>query len=454
MIRAAVLQPGGVLAVCSLLWSIAPSAVAQPHVLSSIRAPGDGQRVELSLEVGGQLSLVDQGKVRSVDMSVVAQIAYEERILADDTDAAQSLRCYELADATIKIDKGGARPSLRQARRLIGMQTTAEETLLYSPDGTLTRDELDLLDVPGNSLLIERLLPAEAVVVGQQWPHDDKLLARLLSIDAISQSDVTSTLKQLDRDAARCEIGGTLQGAIHGVSTEIEVAGKYKFDLLERRITWFALLIKERRSIGHVGPGIDAVAKLQMRIIPGAETPHLDPDVVAESAFTPSAELLQLEYTSAPGQFRLAFDRRWHVMVDDAEVLAMRMVDRGDLVAQCNVSPLPRTRPESLPTLARFQQDIKRSLDKHFVQFVQASESTSPRGYRVYRVVVSGEVAQLPIQWNYYLVADPSGRHTVLAFSVEAEMVELLGQSDAAIVASLEFIEPAAAAAAQPTLAR
>ena len=75
----------------------------------------------------------------------------------------------------------------------------------------------------------------------------------LMGLDAISQSEVYSVLKEVDTTAARMEVEGHIEGAIGGVSTELKIKGRYKFSLKQKRITWFALLVEEKRSIGHVG---------------------------------------------------------------------------------------------------------------------------------------------------------------------------------------------------------
>ena len=56
-------------------------------------------------------------------------------------------------------------------------------------------------------------------------------------------------------------MAGVVQGAIGGVSTEIELKAKYEYDLQQKRITWFALLIKEKRAVGHVSPGTLSTAR-------------------------------------------------------------------------------------------------------------------------------------------------------------------------------------------------
>ena len=121
-------------------------------------------------------------------------------------------------------------------------------------------------------------------------------------------------------------------------------------------------------------------------------------------------------------------------MNETADSLAMRLVDRGELVAQCNVTTLAPVKPGGQATLEKFQQDIERSLAKSFRRFLAASQSENDLGYTIYRVAAEGAVDELPIQWNYYLVADRQGRQTVFAFTLESDLVERLGAADAAVV--------------------
>ena len=150
-------------------------------------------------------------------------------------------------------------------------------------------------------------------------------------------------------------------------------------------------------------------------------------------------ESTTLQFVAANHGFSFLHDRRWHVMVDERESLAMRMIDRGDLVAQCNVALLPKGEPGKHPTLAKFQADIEQSLDKNFKQFAEASETTNTLGYTVYRVVATGAVSELPIEWIYYRVADRDGHQVVFAFTLESELKPQLADSDQAIVDTLEF---------------
>jgi hypothetical protein len=193
------------------------------------------------------------------------------------------------------------------------------------------------------------------------------------------------------------------------------------------------------------------VARLQMRISPNAVYAQLDDAALAKLPLKPRPETRQLAYESSAGHYRFVYDRTWHVMNDTAEALAMRLVDRGELVAQCNVTRLAPAADGKIPTLATFQEDIQKALGKNFGRFLSAAESSNDHGYTVYRATIEGEVEDLPIQWIYYLVADERGRQAVFAFTLESKLVERFEGADSPIINSVELGGGAVDTAARPT---
>jgi hypothetical protein len=414
----------------------------EPVSLTSKRGAGDIARVEVQVEASGELKVNDNGKLRPLKMTVRGKAVYDEQIVGIEPGERlerTSLRYYETAEAEIGIEKGISKPKLREDRRMISAQVNSNDAALFSPLGSLTREELELIDIPGNSLLVDDLLPEKPVAVGDKWQHTDQLLARLMGLDAVSQSDVFSELKQIDDQTAKVELSGSIQGALAGVAADIDVKGRYLFDRRQNRVTWVALVTHEKRSAGYVAPGVDVDARVQMKITPGVTAGKLTENGISELSLQQQPHSLDLEYVSSSGRLQLRCDRRWFVMNDQPDAVALRLVDRGELVAQCNVSALADAAPDKPTTLTKFQEDIKKTLDKNFGQFLNASQSTSESGINIYRVVIAGTVSELPIQWNYYLVSDREGHQTVFAFTVEQALVEKLGNADQEIVDSLEF---------------
>lgn len=340
---------------------------AAKHSLKTRHRQGELTRVEIALQVGGDLKLVTDGKAKDLPMSVVANLKYDEQLLAMDAAgrAARALRYYDDTRAVIKVDKGGEKPTLDANRRLIAVDKTDKSApLLYCPETPLGREELDLIDLPGNSLLVDRLLPPEPVAFGETWKLDSQTLSDLLVLDAVGWSDVTAVLGEVKQGVAEIAAAGSIQGAVGGVATEIELKAKYRFDLQLERVTYLALLIKEKRAVGHVGPGLDTVAKVLISIMPIGSSAHLTDAALAKVPRKTGPGLAELNYSAASGQYQFQHDRRWYLTSDDAKLTIFRLLDRGELVAQCNVSLLPGEKKTPV-TLAEFQHDVERSLGKN-----------------------------------------------------------------------------------------
>ena len=436
--------------------SILPVEAAQAkrtYLLRSGRKPGDVDHVVARLAVGGELKEVVDEKVQRMKMGVECDFSYDEKTLEVPTASIncwRSARNYDKLDAVVKVEDEVLKPALRPERRLIGVQIELPKLTLFSPHGTLTRDELELIDVQANSLLLDRLLPEKPATIGEAWKIPEELLAALLGLDAVSQSDVQSVLKEVTEAVARMELSGRVAGTLDGVSTAIELKAKYRFDLARKRIDWLGLLVKEQRGVGRVERGVDAVTQLQLRISPQAGSPRLTDAALENLALKPSSELGKLSYTSTESGWQMTHDRGWHVIGDNRDLTILRRVDGSELVAQCNVSALPKLAPGKEITLADFQEDVQKALGQSFGGFVEAGQTASDADYRVYRVVVQGEVSQLPIRWNYYLVADAHGHQVAFAFTVEQKLLERFGKADEELIRSFRFADPKLTSAAQP----
>lgn len=431
----------------------AAAQTGEKHLLSAQHRPGELARVQIALQVGGDLKLIDnKGKSSELPMSVVANLAYDESLLAvaPDGKPSRSVRYYDDVRAVIKIAEGGEKPSLDASRRLIvAERQPGEATQLHSPGSPLKREELDLIDVPGSSLVIDDLLPTEPVAKGESWKVSDKTLAALLSLDAVSWSDASGILGDITADGlADIAVGGTLNAAVAGISTEIVLKVKIKFDTRSRQVRQFAMLAKENRAVGHIGPGLDTVAKVIVDIKPLTQSQHLTAAELAKLPKQSPAELLALGYEPRGGQYQMQYDRRWFVTEDEPKLTVLRLVDRGELVAQCNISPLPKL--EKPIPLAEFQRDVERTLGKSFGKFVSAGQTINEAGYAVFRVVVHGDVGGMPIEWIYYLVQERSGKRVSLSFTLEQRLSERFAETDRELVAAITLTDPPTPTAAKP----
>lgn len=436
----------GILTTCGGVVAAEPT-----YAFSSRRTPGDVDLVKVLFEVGGNVSDVVDGKIHSEPMRVVCKLAYDERTLGVAGSAdLMTIRHYNEATAAMEFGSEKVATTLGPERRLIMAVADADTTTLYSPKGALTREELELIDVHGNSLLLDRLLPSKAVAVNASWKHPARLMALLLGLDEVAETDVQSTLVEVNDTAAQFEMAGRVSGGVEGVSTDIEIKGRYRFDRRTQRIDWFAMVVKEKRGSSPVADAVDVSARLQATIRPQAAIGMLDEAALQGLTLEPNAARQQLVIASPEGTWQLTHDRHWHLFGNRPKIAILRLIDRGELVAQCNLSPLDKLVAGQQVELATFQENVRRALGEDFGRFVEAGQRANDADYRVYRVAVDGVVQDdvakknvaLPVRWIYYLVMDGQGRRTAFTFTVEAGLVEQFAKADIRLVDAFRFREP------------
>ncbi len=437
------------------LWVVASQGSADSIDVKPISADGGSVIVESSLTVVGNLKLNATGKnVTKLPLRVNANQRYAERRVGS-ADNAKFVRYYTDASAEIEIDKSLLKPILGDDHRLIVVEPRKDKISYKSPAGPLKADEVELIDVQFNSCLLPALLPEDPKSVGQKWTHKHELLARLLGLDAIIEAEVESQLEQVTQQTAIVRLAGTIHGATGGVASEIRLNGKYTIDLSARRIILLEASFSENRSIGHAEPGFEVSARIRVQVTPNVHVAQLSDSKLAGLHLDDLAGASPLSFESAHSNYRLLHDRRWRVMSDHPNVAILRMVDRGDLIAQCNISKLSDYPDGKYLQLEEFQADVRRALGERFAQFIEAAQSSTDEGHRVLRVVAAGVVSELPIHWIYYHISDSKGQRASLVFTMESKLIERFADADRTLADSLFFLPTSKRdEAASPTPAR
>ncbi|HJQ81690.1 MAG TPA: hypothetical protein VJ828_17130 [Lacipirellulaceae bacterium] len=426
--------------------------------LSPQHEPGRLAQVSIELEAAGStlvrtdaMGSAQKASDRRLPMNATARLRYAERSVPDGSRAGGgkvlSARYYELAEATIKVDETTITPRLADDRRLVIVESASPRPALYSPNGPLKREQLDLLDVVGNSAVLDQLLPTKPVADGESWPADEHAMAAMLTLDSVAVCEVQSVLEEFNASFAKIRVAGVIHGTADGAATEQEIRGVYLFDRRLRRITRFNLAVQEKRAIGGATPGLDAVAKLQITVTPLERCPQLEgATVTALLRSGRGAAALDLLYDSPTLGYQIPHDRQWFVTSEGREEMTLRRVDGTDVVAHCTVLALPPKSAGRQTTLEQFQKDVMYSLGKNSGELVRTRQWQNSHEHYCYEVVVRGNVEDMPVEWHYYLVARESGHRVSLAVTIEQPMLDRVGAADRALVERLKLYPPMPAA--------
>jgi len=418
---------------------------AEPVNLKCETEVGEVRIYQIGVETEGKLRLNPDGKkVRELPVEVKANLLYNEKTLELTEEQQRSIRYYRKATADITIDKREIAAKLDEANAVV-LDVQGSKVHLFRPETPLTRGELDLIDLPANTLTLMKIAPKEAVELNDTWKIDVETMAQLLRVDAITKSEVEAKFSESKDGVGIITFAGPVSGAVDGVATDIDVDGKINVDTKNHQLRWLVLTLKEKRAIGHAQPGYETSSVIRIAAAPARTPPALEDEVIEKMVVKIDDVRKQLSYHSAFNGFRLQHDRRWRLMVDRADGVVYRMIDNGDLIAQLSINKL-----DKLPTGKRlsaegFQQEIQGSLGESFGDFADAAEFKTENGLDGIRVTAVGNASDLAIRWICYHVSDAKGNRASYVFTLEEKFIERFADSDEAITSSFEFVDTATA---------
>jgi hypothetical protein len=446
-----------------VLWALACPA-AEPA--DGPEAAG-GDQIELTLRVQGDLFATAAAGADPVrrPISLEARFEFVERPLTDAGGDGVTRR-YSIARADIETDGHRAEQRLARDARDVLFRLEGTTPRPYLAEGFLARDEAELLDVPFDPLLIDSLQPDHPVAAGASWKLPADLAAGLLAIDTVESGGITASLAEVGDGRATMTLEGTVVGAADGVPTRIQVTGRATAQAasdddqtwrIEGPITTLEATIAERREAGWIAPGLDLEATVTIKRSPAA-TPT-ESLAAGTSEPTPAADELAAPEADRPagkgrpgvvwhrhhrGRYASVLDARWRVVEDGPEGLVLRLSDRGRLVAQCSILPLPRVASEAAPSEETVRGDVRRSLGEQFGLLAESESATRDDGTRVVRVVAEGAADGRAFRWIHYVLTDPAGHRVAVTFMHEPALIDRFAAADRELVAGL-VVRPDAA---------
>ncbi len=443
-------------ALFALAWMFAGSSAVAADKLELAESASDSRpfRVSVRMELDGQIQAVVTD-AKSVGMKMVgkAELQFDERRISGlGRDAAEfrSIRNYTLADFHSQVAEQKVDNKLRPEVRQIIAEGHPDGPRLYAPQNPLTYEELELIRPPVDSLTAVALLPTDRVEVGEKWETPRWAVQFLTNMEAVESSALTCTLDSVTNDVAKVTLKGEIKGGFLGASSEIKLSGFYLYDLKDHYLKSMELLQTETRSVGAVTPGLKVTAKAILEREPQVSAVLTD-EVVAGVPREPEPGVLLLLMDAPDWKSRIYHDRLWHVFHQSAAVAVLRLMDKGSLVAQCNITPIGAAPPGKHVGEQQFQDDVQKAIGADFQKIDKAEVIPTQDQRFVFRVIASGEATQktpkgvnkIPVNWIYYLVANSDGRQMVLVFTVENTLVERLANRDINLALGIDFVPKA-----------
>ena len=423
------------------LIALAPGARAQVN-LAEAPASGECFRYAVELELAGKMVINQDGTKETLNLSAKARHTFGERTLTvADGLPARSARHYEEAVASVVVDVDKVNRALPDDRRLVVVNRSSEGPFCFAPAGPLTRDELDLVTEHFNPQCLAGLLPGKAVNVNDTWEVAPAAAQAACAFDGLIKHTLTGKLTAAADGKATFTIEGTAEGIEHGAKVTLTVTATGTFDLTAKRIVALTWKQKDDRDQGPVAPAsqVEAVVKLTRQ--PLAEAPKEMSDTaqaVVPKTDVPAA-MTFLRHTDPKGNYSLVYPRDWHITGQTDQHLILRLLDKGEFVAQATVAAWKKAEAGKHTPADEFKRAVNATPGWTASRVLEDAEGAAPDGRWLYRIVAEGKADELPVVQSFHLLAGAQGDQAAVTFAMKPEKVKAVGTRDKELVNAIAF---------------
>jgi hypothetical protein len=447
----------------ALLVTLAGTASLQAQAvdLTETDAKDKSFRVELRMNLTGQITVRQGGKDILYKQSAQAQHDYLERLLETGSVGLfdKAARIYEKADAQITITPVGdvknvdqSTRTLRRDRNFMIVQRQNDQVTAYSPEGTLFPEEAELTEHI-DTLAISGLLPGKKVNVGETWKLSNAAAQALCDLDGLVSHDLVGKLEKIDGDRAQLSVTGTAQGIDLGAGAKLKVQATAAFDIKERCLVFMEWKQSDDRAQGPVSPALtaDVVTTMKRTVIEQPKELH-NFALVPKLAKTPITEI---SHVDAKGRYEFQCPRDWHLVGRTDNHLVLRLLERGDFLAQATVAPWKKTEPGKHMSAEEFKALMQQAPGWQQEKWLSKDDKAEMLNgvlpeYKIVRVQALGQHEGVDAVQYGYLVAGPQGEQTIVTFIMTPNQAPKLEGRDLTIVRSLTY--PGAAAPSTPSV--
>jgi hypothetical protein len=429
---------------CTFVVVVATSipATAQPLNLTEKNTLGERANFAIDLELKGNLVVTLENGKQTIPLEAKAKHRLAERCVAvTDGLPSTTARLYSEATVTASIATEKSNRTLPSDRRLILAKRNGDGLFCFSPNGPLTRDDLDLVTDHFNPQCLPGLLPGKVVNAGDTWTLTNATVQAACRFDATVKTTLAGKLTAVKDGIASFVINGNVEGLENGSKVAIEVAASGSFNIIAGHITSLTWKQKDEREQGPVNPASQLEATVTLkRDNATLELKELSDDALAGlPEKNLPARLTDLRFTDAKGRYQILHPREWHVTGQTDTHLVMRLLDRGELVAQATVTVWNKMEPGKHIQAEDFKKAAASAPGWTPGKTLFDHELPMPVGRWLYKLSIEGKMEETPVIQTFYLLAGPQGDQVAVTVTTKPEKVKTLGSRDMNLVNSITF---------------
>jgi hypothetical protein len=421
------------------------SAAEPTYDISEPVKTDDCVHVSLDMTLSGEMRVKKDDKTMPLKLETKAQHIFAERVLLTAENLPSKVaRSYDTAHADITAGSERSERTLRKDRKLIVAQQQRDQHTTYSPQGALSREELDLTNDHLDTMALGGLLPKTEVKIGETWKIPNNVVQSLCSFEGLISQELEGKLEDVKDEIARVTIKGTATGIDIGATVKVTLDTTCQVDLQTHRLVKVEWQQTDEREQGPVNPA----STIKVTTVVKREAIK-QPDCLGNVALVSVPEgldipatLTQLWYRDSQGRYELRYSREWQIVAQTKEHLVLRLMDQGDFVCQTTITSWKPAGKGQHMSPTRFRDVIESTPGWESEKELEAGEVDGlVKDGWAYRISALGHLDGAPVLQNYYLLATAGGDQTVVLFTMHPKQADKLGSRDLSVVGGLELMQ-------------
>lgn len=376
--------------------------------------PLTATRVRYSIRIDGQVMTPSAGGMQKFDLTSSGRFDFQQRRIASEQPGAagvQGRRRFTVAGTETSVDGHRTAVSLPATRRQIQICGEDNQLVSFCEQSALTRNELDLIQMPFDPLAVRFVLPVAQVAVDEKWNTDAWVMPVLTGIETAIDQTASCSLKTCTDKEAVVTFRGNMKGAVRGSAASVTYSGEFTIDRISGLITAFKGQQKEKRTAGPVSPGLDITANVSWQ---QSADPSFSPTGL--KAITTTAAQKRLQFRT-PGGLGFQHSREWHLFHQTGSVTMLRQLRQGELISQCNISTHVTVPPKQHTPDREFSRDVATAVQERKGEVIDEKTIRDDGTWRIRRIRTRGRTEDDTIQWDHYLCSAVSGEQFTILFS-------------------------------------
>ncbi len=153
----------------------------------------------------------------------------------------------------------------------------------------------------------------------------------------------------------------------------------------------------------------------------------------------PPGILKQLSFKDGKDRFHFLYPREWHIVGQTENHLVLRLVERGDFVAQATITYWNKAEAGKHLETEAFKKLVAESPGWEMQEVVEAGEIPTDSGRWLYRIAARGDLDSIRVLQNFFALAGPRGDQVIVTVTMKPTSASKIGTRDVSLVNAIDF---------------